>query len=61
MNSNTHTHTHTHTHCGGRDHNIDCDVVINSLACWAIIDEVYTKINLYYIQVTEQNLTRDNA
>ena len=40
--------THTHTHS-------------LTLAYWAIIDQVYTKINLSYIQVTEQNLNSDNA
>ena len=61
INTHAHTQTHTHTHCGGRGHNIDCDVAVNPLAYWAIIDEVYAKITLYYIQVTNQNITRDNA
>ena len=47
INTHAHTQTHTHTHCGGRGHNIDCDVAVNPLAYWAIIDEVYTKITLY--------------
>ena len=42
INTHAHTQTHTHTHCGGRGHNIDCDVAVNPLAYWAIIDDVYT-------------------
>ena len=48
VNAKKTAHPHTHTHSF-------------TLAYWAIIDQVYTKINLSYIQVTEQNLNSDNA